>query len=395
MSRSSAGGVTSSWSYEHDPGSRSGRQRTSGSRGGSGRPACRRSATSTTTLGAQRLPRHVLVGVPPVPATRRRLPAPAPLPASRPTRATDGPQRVRSAAARSRRAAPAARDAERRRDADVVHVAVVVEQAEHERADALAVLVHAEPADGAVDGALVLHLEHHPLVGLVRAPRRLGDHAVEAGALEAARTSPRRRRRRRRRREVDRRGASSTSAFSSAARRSRERRRRTGRRRRGRGRRTRRTTPGSRPRASSPRDSAGCMRSCSASKSRPLSPTMTISPSSTNRSGNAVAQRLDQLGEVAGQRPVVAAAELDLVAVAEHDAAEAVPLRLVEHGPTVGNLVDAVHRLRQHRLHGRHDRQLHRAHATRPPSAPTSLCGHGTRGIRRAQRPQTPRRSVP
>jgi hypothetical protein len=40
-------------------------------------------------------------------------------------------------------------------------------------------------------------------------------------------------------------------------------------------------------------------------------------------------ERLDDLGEVAVQRPLVAAAELDLVAVPEDDAAEPVPLWLV------------------------------------------------------------------
>ena len=40
-------------------------------------------------------------------------------------------------------------------------------------------------------------------------------------------------------------------------------------------------------------------------------------------------QRLAQLGEVAQQRLLVAALEIEVVAVAEHDAAEAVPLRLV------------------------------------------------------------------
>ena len=39
--------------------------------------------------------------------------------------------------------------------------------------------------------------------------------------------------------------------------------------------------------------------------------------------------RLDDLGEVPGHRPLVAAADLDLVAVAEDDRPEAVPLRLV------------------------------------------------------------------
>ena len=44
--------------------------------------------------------------------------------------------------------------------------------------------------------------------------------------------------------------------------------------------------------------------------------------------GQLLAHRLDHLGEVAGQRLGVAAGQLDLVAVLEHQAAEAVPLRL-------------------------------------------------------------------
>ena len=43
-------------------------------------------------------------------------------------------------------------------------------------------------------------------------------------------------------------------------------------------------------------------------------------------------QRLAQLGEVAQQRLLVAALEIELVAVAEHDATEPVPLRLVRRG---------------------------------------------------------------
>ena len=46
--------------------------------------------------------------------------------------------------------------------------------------------------------------------------------------------------------------------------------------------------------------------------------------------GQARLQRRDQLREVAGERAFVAAAQHDLVAVAEHDAAEAVPLRFVQ-----------------------------------------------------------------
>ena len=52
--------------------------------------------------------------------------------------------------------------------------------------------------------------------------------------------------------------------------------------------------------------------------------------------GQGGAERVDQLGEVARQRALVAAAQLHLVAVAEHDAAEAVPLRLVEPAVAFG-----------------------------------------------------------
>ncbi len=81
------------------------------------------------------------------------------------------------------------------------------------------------------------------------------------------------------------------------------------------------------------------------------------------------------LGEVAGHRALVAAAELDLVAVAEHDAAEAVPLRLVEEARAVGHVL---HRLGQHRGHRRHHGQVHRlilpgaVTAYRVNSAPSS-----------------------
>ena len=45
--------------------------------------------------------------------------------------------------------------------------------------------------------------------------------------------------------------------------------------------------------------------------------------------GQLFEQRLAQLGEVAQQRLLVARLQIEVVAVAEHDAAEAVPLRLV------------------------------------------------------------------
>ena len=55
-----------------------------------------------------------------------------------------------------------------------------------------------------------------------------------------------------------------------------------------------------------------------------------ISPSITARSREVGEHRLDDLREVSGHRLLVAAADLDLVAVAEDDRAEAVPLGLVE-----------------------------------------------------------------
>ena len=70
--------------------------------------------------------------------------------------------------------------------------------------------------------------------------------------------------------------------------------------------------------------------------------------------GQLGAQRLDQLREVPGHRPLVAAADLDLVPVAEDQAPEAVPLRLVGRARR-----DRRHGLGEHRCDGRHDGQVH------------------------------------
>jgi hypothetical protein len=58
----------------------------------------------------------------------------------------------------------------------------------------------------------------------------------------------------------------------------------------------------------------------------------------------------EQLGEVAVERALVTAGQLDLVAVAEHDTAEAVPLRFVQPSVALG---DVVGELGQHRREGR------------------------------------------
>ncbi len=63
----------------------------------------------------------------------------------------------------------------------------VVVQAEEQGtyARVLPVLVPAEARDDAVSRARVLHLDHRALAGLIGPVDRLGDHAVEPGALES------------------------------------------------------------------------------------------------------------------------------------------------------------------------------------------------------------------
>ncbi len=62
-------------------------------------------------------------------------------------------------------------------------------------------------------------------------------------------------------------------------------------------------------------------------------------------------QRVVQLGEVAIERPQVAALDEHLLAATEHDGAEAVPLRLVEEGA----VRDLLGQLGEHRLDRRVD----------------------------------------
>ena len=78
--------------------------------------------------------------------------------------------------------------------------------------------------------------------------------------------------------------------------------------------------------------------------------------------GQRVEQLRDQLREVAVERALVAARQLDLVAVTEDDAAEAVPLRLVEQAVSRR---DRPRQLRQHRQDRRHHRELHPAKSAR------------------------------
>ena len=149
----------------------------------------------------------------------------------------------------------------------------------------------------------------------------------------------------------------------------------------------RRTTPGSRAPACATRDAAGWMRSSSDEKSRPPAPAITISPSSTARSRQRCAQRRLQLGEVAAQRLQVAALDVDLVAVAEHQRAKAVPLRLVQPAVALGDLG---RQLREHRLDGRRDGQLQNRPPTALNVAPTTRAPVPSKTGRAPGRPEAP-----
>ena len=136
------------------------------------------------------------------------------------------------------------------RDADVVQRAVVVVQAEQERPDAVAVLVHPEARDHAVARALVLHLQH-------RALARADSRRRAACATTPSKPAPSKRenqsaatsRSRVVGSEVDRRARPSRAPVR-AWRAVRRTERRAASRRRARGGRTRHTTRGSPPRAS-------------------------------------------------------------------------------------------------------------------------------------------------
>src|SRR5579862_6523211 len=80
----------------------------------------------------------------------------------------------------------ARRHRERRRDADVLQAATIVEQPEQQRADGVSsALVPAKSGDDAVSRARVLDLDHRADAGLIARAFRFGDDAVQARALES------------------------------------------------------------------------------------------------------------------------------------------------------------------------------------------------------------------
>ena len=212
---------------------------------------------------------------------------------------------------------------ERRRHADVVQRARVVVEAEQQRADERprALLVPAEAGHHAVRGARVLHLDHRALAGLVGACSRAWRSTPSSPAPSKRwNHSGATARSRRARREVDAAAPRRASARSSRARRSACGRARRScvalgeqvegdEGRRGLGR-----------RASPPATPPGAGASAARRSRARASPTITISPSTTQRSGRPARSSGLELGEVAVERLQVAALDVELVAVAEHDA---------------------------------------------------------------------------
>ncbi len=225
---------------------------------------------------------------------------------------------------------------------------------DEERADALAVLVHSVAGDDHVRGTRVLDLELHALVRLVRALPGLGDQPVEPGAFEcdvpvvgllAVEC---------RRNEMDRRfepgpnrlehGASIAERFVGQI--------------------------GLVDREHVEGDELGwgLRRQAVDARLRGVDPllegveTEVVADRHDDLAvdhtlvGEAVAQRVEQLREVARERSLVSRSEVDLVAIAKDDAAEAVPLGFEREVAGVGDAVDG---LGQHRLDGRNDRQVH------------------------------------
>ena len=101
------------------------------------------------------------------------------------------------------------------------------------------------------------------------------------------------------------------------------------------------------------------MRSSSDSKSSQPSRAITISPSSTKRASAppTASSRLDQLREVSVQRFQVPRLQVELLAVAEDEGPEAIPLGLVAPPVADGQLGRG---LGQHRFDGRRNREGHR-----------------------------------
>jgi hypothetical protein len=245
---------------------------------------------------------------------------------------------------------------ERANDADAGQLPGVAVQAEQERADRLlAGLVCPVAGHHAVGRPLVLDLEHDPPVRLVGAGQRLSDDPVQAGSLELLEPSLSQGVVGGRRRHVEGRGHAGQRLFQ------------------------RRPALLERPLGvvvvaegeQVERDEVGRRLARehvhpAGRRVDPLQQGLEVEPAAVGSRDHdlpidhapareLLGDRGHEFGEVAGHRPLIAAAELHLAAVGEDDGAESVPLRLVAVR-AVGKLLD---RLGQHRRDGRVNRKVH------------------------------------
>ena len=259
---------------------------------------------------------------------------------------------------------------ERRGDADVVQLAAVVEQSEQQRTDHRipAVLVPAESGDDAVGGARVLDLDHRPLARLVAAVVRLGHHAVQAGAFESRQPVDRgravagHRRHMNRRRDVGERALERPPALGhrlaaqvlAVERQQIERHER--------GRRRLRELGDARCGRMQPQ-----LQRVEVEPFRRRDHDLAVDDAVGRKSGE---QRVVQLGEVAIERPQVAALHEQVACPAKHDRPEAVPFRLEKKRALFRQ---HVRQLREHGLDRGRDRKSrvsHLAHDTGADDGP-------------------------
>jgi hypothetical protein len=247
------------------------------------------------------------------------------------------------------------RSGERRGNPDVMQPSVIVVQAEQQRTDALTVLVDPVARHGALGGALVLDLHERPLVGRVRVGEALRDHAIEPGTLEGREPLGGLCRVGARRREVDRPSRSQVLHQQPVPLGERLGEQGPVTERQQIERHERRRGLGCEPLHPRRRwmDPLAQRVEVEAPPCHVGDDDLTVDDASL---GQARPQRIEQLGEVAVERSLLAARELHVVAVSEHDAPETVPLRLEQ--PAVAGR-DLTRQLRQHRGEWWRDGQDH------------------------------------
>ena len=306
------------------------------------------------SLDPDRHPRQILAGVPS--ALRARQPACGMSLRLGPVAPRVPVERVRQQGRQLVQQLSATLHREAGSDTDVMQPTFVVVQAQQQRADPLAILVNPVAGHRAIGRAFVLHLDQGALVRRVRIAEALGDDAVQTGTLELDEPSLRRCVIGGAGAHVDRRvGVGEQRLQSGMALFQRCGQQQfvvDGQQVEGheRGGRLGSQTPHSRF------GRMNALQQCVEVETAIVGVghhDLAVDHAAIRQ---VVQHRLDQLGEVARERALVAAGQFDVVAIAEHDAAKAIPLGLVQPTVAIGN---GVGQLGQHRREGGCDRQRH------------------------------------